>query len=67
MELDRARTFVMKSLWLILLVIAVVLLVTAESRKDRKPGKKAGVGKGKGGRNKPNKKGEHYVYLICRN
>jgi len=51
-----------------LLVIAVVLLVTAESRKDRKPGKKAGVGKGKGGRNnKPNKKGEHYVYLICRN
>lgn len=49
----------MKSIWLILLVIAVLLLVTAESRKDRKPGKKVGAGKGKGGNKKPSKKGEH--------
>lgn len=61
MELERASSFIMKNIWLILLVIAVVLLVTAESRKDRKPGKKVGVGKGKGGNKRPKKKGEHYV------
>ena len=54
----------MKSIWLILLVIALVLLVTAESRKNRKPGKKLGVGKGKGVNKKPSKKGQQYVYLI---
>lgn len=48
----------MKSIWLILLVIVVVLLVTAESkpRKDRKPGKKVGAGRGKGDNKKSNKK-----------
>lgn len=50
----------MKSIWLILLLIAVVLLVTAESRKDRKPSKEVEVRKGKGGNKRPNKKGEHY-------
>ena len=49
--------FTMKNVWLVLMVIAVVLLVTAESRKDRKPGKKGGVGKGKGGNRKPFKRG----------
>ncbi|KAL9984501.1 hypothetical protein ACROYT_G006801 [Oculina patagonica] len=45
----------MKNIWLILLVIAVVLLVAAESKRDRKPGKKFGLGKGKGGNKRPNK------------
>lgn len=53
--MDTARPvalFIMKNIWLILLVIAVVLLVAAESKRDRKPGK------GKGGNKRPNKNGK---------
>lgn len=49
----------MKSIWLVLLVVAVALLVTVESRRNRKPGKKIGAGKGKGDKRKPYQKGEH--------
>lgn len=59
--MDTARPvalFIMKNIWLILLVIAVVLLVAAESKRDRKPGKKFGLGKGKGGNKRPNKNGK---------
>ena len=47
----------MKSIWLVLLVAAVALLVTVESRRNRKPGK------GKGDNRKPYQKGEHASYL----
>lgn len=43
-----------------MLVIAVVLLVAAESKRDRKPGKKVGLGKGKGGNKRPNKNGKSF-------
>lgn len=46
----------MKNIWLVLLAIAVVLLVTAESRRFRK----VAVGKGKGGNRKPFRRGENH-------
>ena len=50
----------MRKVLLVLLVIAVVLLVTAECRRHpKRGGKKPGGGKGKGGKvTRPNKKGK---------